>query len=260
MVAPLIRRVLAPNPSHMTLQGTNTYLVGQAELAVIDPGPDMPEHLEAILREVGSTPIRAILVTHRHSDHLPAALPLAARTGAPLYGHADLPGVQRPLADGETIAVDDFHLRAVATPGHTPEHFCYLLEESQTIFSGDHVIGTGTVVVGPGDGALIDYLASLRRLQTLAPTRVLPGHGPAVEDPAAKVQEYLDHRQLREDQILAALAAGPRSVAELRAEIYPDLAAVLASAAENNVRTNLLKLRAERRALERDSRWSLVQR
>jgi glyoxylase-like metal-dependent hydrolase (beta-lactamase superfamily II) len=259
MVAPSIRRVLAPNPSYMTLQGTNTYLIGRAELAVIDPGPDLPEHLEAILSEAGAAPIRAILVTHHHSDHLPAALPLAARTGAPLYGHADLPGVQRALADGETVAIDDFELRAVATPGHTPEHLCYQLEEARIVFSGDHIIGSGTVVVGSAEGALIDYLASLRRLQAIAPLRVLPGHGPAIENPTAKIQEYLDHRQLREDQILAALAVGARSVEELRVAIYPDVPAALAWAAENNVRTHLLKLRAEQRAVERDERWRLQQ-
>jgi glyoxylase-like metal-dependent hydrolase (beta-lactamase superfamily II) len=257
VVSPPIRRVLAPNPSLMTSEGTNTYLIGQDELAVVDPGPDQPEHLEAILAEAGSAAIRAILVTHRHGDHLPAALPLSQRTGAPLYGHPDLPGVQRPLKDEAVVAVNGFHLRALATPGHTPEHHCYLLEESRTIFCGDLMAGSGTVVVGSGEGELIAYLGSLQRLLALAPDRILPGHGPPVNDPAARIKEYLDHRQLREHQILGALAAGARRVEELRAAIYSDIPAALTSAAENNVRTHLLKLRAEGRVAESGGRWKL---
>ena len=217
--SPSIRRVLAPNPSHMTHQGTNTYLIGRDELAVIDPGPDLPQHLEAILAEAGPAAIRAIFVTHHHSDHLPAALPLSGRTGAPLYGHPDLPGVQRPLPDEAVVAVGDFHLRALATPGHTPEHHCYLLEEAGTIFCGDLMAGSGTVVVGSGEGELAAYLASLRRLLALGPSRILPGHGPPMDDPAAKIREYLEHRQLREDQILAALAGGPRTVEQTDVKI-----------------------------------------
>ena len=258
MVSPPIRRVLAPNPSLMTSEGTNTYLIGEHELAVVDPGPDLPAHVAAIMAEAGSRVIRAIFVTHRHGDHLPAALPLSQRTGAPLYGHPDLPGVQRPLKDETVVAIDGFHLRALATPGHTPEHHCYLLEESRTIFCGDLMAGRGTVVVGSGEGELTAYLGSLRRLLALAPDRILPGHGPPMEDPAARIREYLDHRQLRENQILAALGAGSRGVEELRAAIYPDVPAALTGAAENNVRTHLLKLRAEGKVAESGGRWSLT--
>ena len=248
MVSVPVRRVLAPNPSHMTGAGTNTYLLGEAELAVIDPGPVLPEHLDAIVREAGSAKIAAILVTHRHSDHLPAALPLAERTGAPLYGHPELPGVQRPLADDETLAVGGLHLRALATPGHTPDHHCYLLEEDGGIFTGDLIAGSGTVVVGPGPGELRQYLASLRRLLALRPSRLLPGHGPEVADAGGKIQEYLDHRQAREDQIVAALSQGSRTLEGLRLEIYPDVPQALVWAAENNLRTHLLKLQEEGRA------------
>lgn len=258
VVTPPVRTVLAPNPSLMTGRGTNTYLIGGDELAVVDPGPDLPEHLGAILAEAGPARIRAIFVTHRHSDHLPAALPLAARTGAPLYGHAQLPGVQHPLADDATVAVGGFQVRALATPGHTPEHHCYLLEETRTIFCGDLMAGSGTVVVGSGEGELIAYLGSLRRLLALGPERILPGHGPPMEDPAAKIREYLDHRQLREDQILAALLHSPRSIAELRAAIYTDVPSGLASAAENNIRTHLLKLRTEGRVAESGGRYRVL--
>lgn len=255
-----IRRVLAPNPSPMTGPGTNTYLVGRRELAVIDPGPEIPEHLEAILAAAGGAPIRAILVTHRHGDHLPAARPLAERTGAIIYGHPELPSVQQPLADEARLVVDGLHLRVLATPGHTPEHCCYLLEETGTLFCGDLMAGSGTVVVGSGEGELMAYLASLRRLLALAPRRILPGHGPPIEDPRAALRAYLDHRQQREDQIVDALTAGPRTIADLRAAIYPDVPAALVHAAENNVRAHLLKLRAEGRASEVGEVWSLTPR
>jgi glyoxylase-like metal-dependent hydrolase (beta-lactamase superfamily II) len=255
MVSAPIRHLLAPNPSHMTLQGTNTYLIGTTELAVVDPGPDLPEHIEAILRAAGATPIRWILVTHRHSDHLPAALPLSRQTGAPLYGHAALPGVQRPLADDEVLEVDGLSLRALYTPGHTSDHHCYLLEQESILFSGDLIVGQGTVVVGSGEGELAQYLASLRRLLAIGPARILPGHGPAIDDPAAKIQEYLDHRQAREDQIVRALAGGPCTIAQLRQVVYPELAEVLTSAAENNLRTHLLKLRSEGRAALDGELW-----
>jgi glyoxylase-like metal-dependent hydrolase (beta-lactamase superfamily II) len=244
----------------MTGRGTNTYLIGQHELAVIDPGPDLPEHLEAILAAAGSAPIRGIFVTHRHSDHLPAARPLSERTGATFYGHPDLPGVQQPLVDQAVVSIDEFTLRALSTPGHTPEHHCYLLEPSRTIFCGDLMAGSGTVIVGSGEGELIDYLASLRRLLALEPNRTLPGHGPAMEQPSEKIQEYLDHRQVRENQILAALAAADRSIDDLRAAIYPDVPSGLTWAAENNLRTHLLKLRAEGRVVERAARWQVATR
>lgn len=256
-MSPPIRLVLAPNPSHMTGPGTNTYLIGTDELAVIDPGPDLPEHLEAIVRTAGPATIRGIFVTHRHADHLPAALPLAERTGAPFYGHTDLPGVRHPLADGTTVTIGDFHIRAIHTPGHTPEHHCYLLEESSAIFCGDLMAGSGTVIVGSGPGELADYLHSLRRLLGMEPRRVLPGHGPAMEDPSAKIREYLDHRQQREAEVLALLARGPRSDEQIRTAIYPDVPAALIWAAENNVRAHLMKLRDDGRAAESDGRWSI---
>jgi glyoxylase-like metal-dependent hydrolase (beta-lactamase superfamily II) len=233
----------------MTGQGTNTYLVGSDELAIIDPGPDLPAHLEAILAAAGGARIAGIFVTHRHRDHLPAAAPLSRHSGAPIYGHPELPDVQRPLRDEERLEIDGFHLRALATPGHTTEHYCYLLEEQQTVFCGDLMAGSGTVIVGSGHGELVAYLDSLRRLLALSPVRVLPGHGPPIDEPKVKIQEYLDHRQLREDQILAALAAGRQSEQELREAIYPDIPSGLVWAAENNVRTHLLKLREEGRLL-----------
>jgi glyoxylase-like metal-dependent hydrolase (beta-lactamase superfamily II) len=241
----------------MTGKGTNTYLIGSDELVVIDPGPDMPEHIESILSTAGSSRIVAQLVTHRHSDHLPAALKLAPRTGAPIYGHQDLPGVMSRLVDEQVLRVEDFHLQALHTPGHTPESLSYLLEESRTLFCGDLMAGSGTVIVGSGEGELQEYLASLRRLLAMNLARVLPGHGPPIEDPRAKIQEYLEHRQMREDQVVAALQSGRASVEQLRRRIYPEVPDGLIWAAENNVRTHLLKLRAEARAAERSGTWEL---
>jgi glyoxylase-like metal-dependent hydrolase (beta-lactamase superfamily II) len=258
VVGPRIRLVLAPNPSAMTGEGTNTFLVGDHDLAVIDPGPALPEHLDAILAEAGAASVRAIFVTHHHSDHLPAALPLAQRTGARLYGHPDLPGVHHPLGDEAVVEVGGFHFRALATPGHTPEHCSYWLEEANTIFCGDLMAGSGTVVVGSGEGELAQYLASLRRVLAYAPAAILPGHGPAIKDPATTILEYLDHRQMREDQIIDALAGGLHSVPDLRAAIYADVPAALSGAAENNVRAHLLKLRAEGRVTETSGRWALM--
>jgi glyoxylase-like metal-dependent hydrolase (beta-lactamase superfamily II) len=200
----------------------------------------------------------AILVTHGHSDHLPAARPLAARTGAPIYGHAGLAGVERPLADEAGVAVGASTLRGLWTPGHTDDSVSLVLEGSGVAFCGDLMAGSGTVIVGRGEDDLARYLASLRRLRALDLTRILPGHGPAIDDPAGKIDEYLAHRQQREDQIVAALSAGPRTIPELREAIYLGLESRLYWAAEQNLRTHLFKLRGEGRAAEEGQRWRLT--
>jgi glyoxylase-like metal-dependent hydrolase (beta-lactamase superfamily II) len=257
----LIQRVLAPNPGPMTLTGTNTYLVGDGSgnLAVVDPGPDEPPaHLTAILdaaRPLGT--ITTVLVTHRHGDHLPAALPLCERTGARLVGHADLPGVQRPVGDDELCFGP---LRALVTPGHTRESLSFWDPTDGTLFTGDLVVGTGTVVVDDQPGALAQYLASLERLLALAPKTIYPGHGPLVEDGVGKLREYIGHRRQRLQQVLDALAArGEATVDELVAAIYTDLAANLIGPAGRNVRANLELLAAEGKvAPASGQRWRLT--
>jgi glyoxylase-like metal-dependent hydrolase (beta-lactamase superfamily II) len=255
-----IQRVLAPNPGPMTLTGTNTYLVpdGTGNLAVIDPGPDDPPHLAAILeaaKPLGT--ITAVLVTHRHGDHLPAAFPLCERTGARLVGHADLPGVQHTVGDQEVCFGS---LLALETPGHTRESLCFWSPSDSVLFPGDLVAGAGTVVVDDQPGALAQYLASLARLLVLAPKTIYPGHGPIVEDGVGKLQEYLDHRRRRVQQVLDALRSrGPSTVDELVADIYPEVAANLVSAAGRNVRANLELLTADGKVTATSGeRWQLT--
>lgn len=257
----LIARLLAPNPSPMTLTGTNTYLVGLREVAVIDPGPDLPEHVEAIVQALTTLGTPAIsLVTHHHGDHLPAAIRLRDRLGIPIGGHPDLPDVDRRLAHEDVVSLADANLRVLHTPGHTPDHACFLLEEERALFAGDLVAGMGTVVVGRGRGELADYFRSLEHVAERAPALLLPGHGPLVEDPAAKMAEYLEHRRGRERQIVDALAAGARTVPEMVARIYPDVSAELRAHAGRNVEAHLMKLEDERRVEAHNGGWRLIGR
>jgi glyoxylase-like metal-dependent hydrolase (beta-lactamase superfamily II) len=248
--------VLAPNPGPMTGTGTNTYLVAAAgSVAVVDPGPDDAAHLQAVVdaaSELGR--ISAVIVTHRHEDHLPGARPLCERTGAPLLGHPELPGVDRGLQDDD-VAFGG--LRALHTPGHTSESVC-LWERSQgALFTGDLVAGAGTVVVDDQPGALAQYVGSLERLLALSPRMIYPGHGPLVEDACGKLREYLEHRREREAQIVAALAH-VSSVDELVAAVYVGLQPGLAPMAARNVRAHLDKLAAEGRVHEQAGLWQLL--
>jgi glyoxylase-like metal-dependent hydrolase (beta-lactamase superfamily II) len=252
-----IERVLAPNPGPMTLTGTNTYLLSDgAEVAVVDPGPEIPSHVESVYtRATTLGRVTTVLVTHRHGDHLPAALPLCARTGAVLVGHLDLPGVHRPAADDSPVFGA---LRALATPGHTRESMCFFDPTSGVLFTGDLVAGSGTVIVDDTPGALSDYIGSLERLLTLQPRTMYPGHGPIVDDAIAKLHEYIEHRRKREQQVLARLSEhGPATIDELVAAIYPDLAPNLVRMAARNVRACLDKLAAEARVSAAGDRWTL---
>jgi glyoxylase-like metal-dependent hydrolase (beta-lactamase superfamily II) len=236
----VIKRLVAPNPGPMTLSGTNTYLVDDdsGNLAVIDPGPDDPRHVRAILdaaRDLGR--ITLVIVTHRHLDHLPGAAPLYERTGAPLAGHRDLPGVQRPIGDGEMVFG---RLSAIETPGHTRDSLCLWDAQDGALFTGDLVAGSGTVVLDEQRGALAEYMASLERLLAFDPRTIYPGHGPVVADATAKLREYLDHRRQRVQQVVDALAAhGPSTVGELVARIYTDVPPSLVAPAGRNVRAVL---------------------
>lgn len=258
-LTPLVARVLAPNPSPMTLTGTNTYLIGQAEVAVVDPGPDLPEHVEAIvenLRLLGRPAVA--LVTHHHDDHLPAARRLRERLGMPIAGHADLPSVDRPLGHDEELRLADATIRALHTPGHTWDHVCYFLEEERAVFAGDLVAGAGSLVVGSGRGELAASLGSLALLLEREPETIYPGHGPIVADARAKLAEYIAHRADRERQVLDALEAGATTIPDMVDRIYVGIVPGLRDHAARNVQAHLFKLEDERRVELRDGAWRLT--
>jgi len=275
-IAPLVRRVLARNPSPFTYTGTQTYIVGDgADVAVIDPGPAEDEHIAAILSAVGEARIAAICCTHTHRDHSPAAAPLQALTGAPVVGCAALtleddgpradaafdPDYRpdRVLQDGETIGGDGWTLEAVATPGHTSNHVCFALPETGAMFTGDHVMGWSTSVVSPPDGDMTDYLASLQKLYEREQDSVyFPAHGPAVEKPRQLVRGMIGHRRQRERQILKQIEAGHGTVAAMVPQMYKGVDKRLWPAAGRSVLAHLLDL--ERRSLvtRHDDDWSLA--
>jgi glyoxylase-like metal-dependent hydrolase (beta-lactamase superfamily II) len=247
-LSPLVRRVLAPNPNIMTGPGTNTYLIGTDEVAVIDPGPDdHEEHLDAVAR-AGEGRIRWILVTHTHADHSPGATGLKARTGAEVMGFDERDGFvpDRAIGDGHVIAdgAGRFRLRALHTPGHASNHLCYVLDDEQVLFSGDHIMSGSTVVIAPPDGDMASYLASLAAVGGLDIRTVFPGHGNVIDDARAKVDEYTTHRLAREAAVKAALdAAGePLTVQELVEGIYTDVAPELHPIAQFSVWAHLRKL------------------
>jgi glyoxylase-like metal-dependent hydrolase (beta-lactamase superfamily II) len=255
----LVARVLAPNPSPMTLTGTNTYLIGRAEVAVVDPGPDLPEHVEAIVENLKLLGRPAVaLVTHHHDDHLPAARRLRERLGMPIAGHADLPSVDRPLAHLEELRLADATIRALHTPGHTWDHVCYFLDEERAVFAGDLVAGAGSLVVGPGRGELAASLRSLELLAAQSPETIYPGHGPIVADAQAKLDEYIAHRADRERQVLDALGAGLTTISDMVDRIYAGIVPGLRDHAARNVQAHLFKLEDERCVERRGDGWVLT--
>lgn len=256
---PLVRRVLAPNPSPYTFTGTQTYLVGdRGDVAVIDPGPDEDPHLAALTEAIGEGTVVAIMCTHTHRDHSPAAIPLKARTGAPIVGCAPLvldsdgPRADAPfdagyipdrvLDDGDSVSGDGWTLTAVATPGHTSNHLCFALEESGALFTGDHVMGWSTSVVVPPDGDMRDYMESLDRLYNREDRVYYPAHGPAVEKPRQLVRGMIGHRRQRERQILRLLGDQPYEIAAMVPEMYKGLDPRLVGAAGKSVEAHLIDL------------------
>jgi glyoxylase-like metal-dependent hydrolase (beta-lactamase superfamily II)/8-oxo-dGTP pyrophosphatase MutT (NUDIX family) len=240
-----IVRVLAPNPSLFTLEGTNTWIVGRDPSVVIDPGPDEPGHIDAILAD--AAPIGAILLTHHHPDHAPGAAPLLAASGAPVFAYR--PSVrQRPLAHGQVVEAGAVRVLVSHTPGHTPDHVAFLVSGEGALFTGDAVLGRGTSVIDPPEGDMTAYLRSLREMRKLGPRRIYPGHGPVVFDAMAKLDEYLAHRAQREEQIVAALRDGTRSAAEIVPGIYGDeVPESMFPVAARSVLAHLIKLEREGR-------------
>lgn len=261
-------RVLAPNPGIRELEGTNTWIVGDAPAVVIDPGPDDRGHLAEVARTAGS--VGAIALTHDHPDHAPGALPLAAMTGArvfaarPVAGPAEGPTeAMERIRDGDQVSTGAVSLGVVATPGHTPDHVAFFDARTGSLFTGDAVLGRGTSVIDPPEGDLAAYLRSLRRMRELGPRTIYPGHGPVVLRALATLDEYLDHRRMREEQILTALGDASRTPEELVAEIYADYPPELHELAARSVLAHLLKLEVEGRADKRSKagvvRWSAIE-
>lgn len=249
-------RLLAPNPGVFTLEGTNTWIVGADPSIVIDPGPELEEHLDTVAREAG--PVAAVVVTHDHPDHAPGAPSLASRVGAPVFAYR-LAGAER-LRAGQRILGGGVELTAVHTPGHTSDHVAFFEPDSGSLFTGDAVIGRGTSFIDPPDGDLARYLRSLERMLELGPRTIYPGHGPVVLRAEEKLREYLIHRREREDQIVAGLAEGPRTVSQLVGSIYAGFPEDVRPLAARSVLAHLLKLehegRAERAARDEEGPWA----
>jgi glyoxylase-like metal-dependent hydrolase (beta-lactamase superfamily II) len=250
-VSPLIRRLVASNPSPFTATGTCSYIVGREELAIIDPGPLDEAHVAALLRAAGEARIAHILVTHTHRDHAPAAALLKAATGAPIVGArpyqrregfaGTLKGLDashdlayapdRVLADGEVVEGRGYTIEAVATPGHAANHLAFALREEQALFSGDHVMAWSTSIVAPPDGSMGDYMASLDKLRSRAETIFWPGHGGPVREPQRWMRALAHHRRQREASILARIEAGDAEVSAIVAKVYDNLNPALVGAA-----------------------------
>jgi glyoxylase-like metal-dependent hydrolase (beta-lactamase superfamily II) len=245
-------RVLAPNPSPMTLEGTNTFVVGEPgadAVVVIDPGPADSAHEQRVLEACAGRRVELVLLTHAHHDHAEGAPGLARRAGAPLAAlHPAWQGPDAPpLVPGRQLVRGGLALVPVPTPGHSADHCCFLLAAERAMFTGDHILGRGSTVVEWPSGDMGHYLRSLSALLDYDLERLYPGHGPLVDDAEAKIDEYLDHRHQRERQVLDALAAGDRNPAEVVARVYADVDPALHAAAELSVRAHLVKLVREER-------------
>jgi glyoxylase-like metal-dependent hydrolase (beta-lactamase superfamily II) len=274
-VEPLVRRVLAANPSAFTFTGTQSYVVGRdGEVAVIDPGPLEDDHIDALLAVVGDAKVSAIVCTHTHQDHSPAAAPLAARTGAPVIGCAPFNLVDngpradasfdpsykpdRVLAEGESISGPDWTLTAVATPGHTSNHLCYALGESGALFTGDHVMGWSTSVVSPPDGDMTAYMDSLQKLHDREDRVYYPAHGPQVTKPRQLVRGMIGHRRQREGQILRQLEVGNTHIPAMVPNMYKGVDQRLWPAAERSVLAHLIDLERRGRVMRLDDAWTIA--
>ena len=274
-VAPLVRRVLARNPSHFTFTGTQSYLVGDdRDVAVIDPGPADAEHLDALFDAIGDARVTAICCTHTHRDHSPAAAPLAERTGAKIIGCAPLAiaddgprmddafdatyAPDTVMEDEDTIGGDGWTLSAVATPGHTSNHLCLALNGGDALFSGDHVMGWSTTVVSPPDGDMSDYMDSLGKLYEREDKIYFPAHGPAVEKPRQLVRGMIGHRRQRENQIIRLLEQESALIEDMVPQMYKSVDKRLWGAAGRSVLAHLIDMERKGRVTQSQEVWSLA--
>jgi len=258
-VAPSVRRIVARNPSAFTFKGTGTYVIGEGEVAVIDPGPDLAEHVDALLAGLAGERITHILITHTHRDHSPAAAAVKAATGAPTFGFGPHAGGRRgesgveeggdwdfvpdvAVRDGDRIRGKGWHFEAVHTPGHTSNHLCFALPDAGILFSGDHVMGWSTSVIAPPDGDMAAYMASLDKLLARDDVVYWPTHGPAITEPKTHVGAFIAHRREREAGILDCLAAGLARPEDIVDRLYVGLAPGLRHAAARSVLAHLIDL------------------
>ena len=280
-VTPLIFRVVANNPGPFTFKGTGTYIVSAGkDAAVIDPGPDLPEHIEALKRALAGRRVTHILVTHCHSDHSPAAGPLKAWSGATTYGFgqhgsgqdinsedggpkveagADMdfvPDVR--MKDGEIVSGNGFSFEGVHTPGHTSNHLCFALREEKALFTGDHIMGWSTTVVTPPDGDMAQYIASVKKLEARDDRTLYPTHGAPIADPKPFLAAYLEHRYDRERQVLACIEGGLDTIPKMVERMYADVDKRLHPAASRSVLAHLIKLEKERRVTNAGGHYRLA--
>ena len=263
-IAPGVVRLTAPNPGVMTGPGTNSYILGTGELAVIDPGPAIDSHVEALVNAVGDR-LSWILCTHTHLDHSPAAAALARASGARVAG---MPAAQdgrqdgefapdRVLGEGDRVQIEGMTLRAVFTPGHVANHLCYLLEEQKLLFTGDHVMQGSTVVISPPGGDMQAYLASLEKLLALDIGALAPGHGRVIDTPHEEARRLIAHRLGREKKVVDALArSNPATLDELVPYAYDDVSEKLYPVAKRSLHAHLIKLEKEGKAKVEAERWS----
>ena len=255
-----VRRVIANNPGAFTYTGTGVYIIGSGEVAVIDPGPALPEHEAALDAALEGEQVTHVLVTHHHLDHSPLARTLADKHGAHVYAMSppdllpeggevrmeagDDSGFRPDLEikDGDVFTGPDWTLRALHTPGHTSNHVCYALEEERCLFSGDHVMGWSTSVVSPPDGSMGDYIAQLERIRAMGFAVIRPTHGTAIEDPRPFLDAYIEHRRSRERQILAEMSAGKTDIRAMVASMYADVDKRLHPAAAHSVLAHMIYL------------------
>lgn len=266
VISPRVRRITAGNISPMTGPGTNTYLVGEREIAVIDPGPAIDEHIDAILQACGDS-LKWIIPTHSHPDHSPAAAPLARATGAQVLGNrlADNDGYQdesfapeRAFAHDECLVTAEFTLRAIHTPGHVDNHVCFLVEEDGLLLTGDHIMQGSTVVIIPPHGDMQDYMASLQRLLSYPVTAIAPGHGLLIDQPVNEIEGLIAHRLGREAKVVDVLSSvGRIGLSALTPLVYDDVDPSLHPIAQCSLLAHLIKLEKEKRAHCEHEEWKL---
>jgi glyoxylase-like metal-dependent hydrolase (beta-lactamase superfamily II) len=269
-VTPLIRRVVAHNPSPFTFKGTGTYLIGHGNVAIVDPGPDQQDHIDAVLRAVRGETVTHIFVTHTHIDHVPATPAMAKATGAKVYSygphpkppageHAEEAGdldfaPDIRLKDGDVVEGQGWTVEAIHTPGHISNHLCFAVREDKALLSGDHVMGWSTAVISPPDGNMADYFTSLRKLLPRRETLYIPTHGAEIRDPNNFVQAYIEHRQAREAQIIARLKEGPQTIPQMVAKNYADTPRHLHTAAGRSMLAHLIQMVKDGRVKTEDGR------